>query len=135
MTFDAIATLARGSRPATSWLGVAVAGGAIVVMPLLARAKHRVAVQLGSAATAGDAAQSWLCALSAVAALAGLAANAALGWWWLDPIAGLAIAGFAVREAHETWGGEVCGQAGPHRGRTTRAPRARLLLAVPRTCG
>lgn len=114
VAFDGIATLAGGSRPATSWLGVAVAGGAIVVMPLLARAKHRVAVQLGSAATAGDAGQSWLCALSALAALAGLAANAALGWWWLDPIAGLAIAGLAVREAHQTWRGEVCGDCEPH---------------------
>ena len=110
VTVDAIATLAGASRPATSWLGVAVAGGAILVMPLLARAKHRVAMQLGSAATAGDAAQSWLCAMSAVAALAGVAANAALGWWWLDPIAGLAIAGLAGREGRETWNGRVCGE-------------------------
>ncbi len=108
VTVDAIATLAGASRPATSWLGVAVAGAAILVMPLLARAKHRVAMQLGSAATAGDAAQSWLCAISAVAALAGVAANAALGWWWLDPIAGLAIAGLAGREARETWNGRLC---------------------------
>jgi divalent metal cation (Fe/Co/Zn/Cd) transporter len=114
VTFDAIATLAEGSRPATSWLGAAVAGAAILVMPLLARAKHQVAVQLGSAATAGDAAQSWLCALSAVAALAGVAANAALGWWWLDPIAGLAIAVLATREAHHAWRGEVCGDCQPH---------------------
>jgi len=117
VTVDAIATLAQGSRPATSWLGVAVAGGAILVMPLLARAKHHVALQLGSAATAGDAAQSWLCALSAAAALTGVAANAALGWWWLDPIAGLTIAGLAAREAHQTWRGEVCGDCEPHAGR------------------
>lgn len=114
VTFDAIATLAGGIRPATSWLGVAVAGGAILVMPLLARAKHRVAAQLGSAATAGDAAQSWLCALSAVAVLVGVAANAALGWWSLDPIAGLAVAGVAVREAQDTWGGEVCRECEPY---------------------
>ena len=117
VTFDAIATLAEGSHPASSWLGVAVAGGAIVVMPLLARAKGQAAVQLGSAATAGDAAQSWLCALSAAAALAGVAANAALGWWWLDPIAGLAIAALAAREAHETWRGELCGDCDPHANR------------------
>jgi divalent metal cation (Fe/Co/Zn/Cd) transporter len=58
---------------------VAVAAGAIVFMPLLARAKGRVATQLGSAATAGDAAQSWLCALSAGAVLVGILANAVLG--------------------------------------------------------
>jgi divalent metal cation (Fe/Co/Zn/Cd) transporter len=65
VTLDAISALAGGSHPETSWPGVAVAAGAIIVMPLLARPKGRVAAQLGSAATAGDAAQSWLCAISA----------------------------------------------------------------------
>jgi len=54
VTFDAISTLASGSHPDTSWPGVAVAAGTILFMPLLARAKGRVASRLGSAATAGD---------------------------------------------------------------------------------
>jgi hypothetical protein len=78
------------------------------VMPLLAHAKGRVAAQLGSAATAGDAAQSWLCAIAAAGVLLSIAVNAALGWWWLDPIIGLGIAGLAVHEGRETWGGEMC---------------------------
>jgi hypothetical protein len=82
-------------------------------MPLLARAKGRVAAQLGSAATAGDAAQSWLCAISAAAVLVSIVANAALGWWWLDPIAGLGIAGLAVHEGREAWAGKVCGDCAP----------------------
>jgi divalent metal cation (Fe/Co/Zn/Cd) transporter len=113
LSIDAILTLANGTHPETSWPGVAVAVGAIVFMPLLARAKGRVAAQLGSAATAGDAAQSWLCAIGAAAVLLGLLANAALGWWWLDPLAGLAIAGLAVREGHQAWAGEVCGDCTP----------------------
>jgi divalent metal cation (Fe/Co/Zn/Cd) transporter len=113
VAFDAIDTLAGGSHPGTSWPGVAVAAGAIVFMPLLARAKGRVATQLGSTATAGDAAQSWLCALSAAVILVSILANTALGWWWLDPIAGLAIAGLAVREGREAWAGEVCGDCAP----------------------
>lgn len=83
--------------------------GAIVFMPLLARAKVRVAAQLGSAATAGDAAQSWLCAICAAAVLISILANAVLGWWWLDPIASLAIAGVAVREGRQAWAGGLCG--------------------------
>jgi divalent metal cation (Fe/Co/Zn/Cd) transporter len=90
-----------------------VAAGAIAFMPLLARAKGRVATQLGSAATAGDAAQSWLCAISAAAVVVSILANAAFGWWWLDPIAGLGIAGLAVRAAREAWVGEVCGDCAP----------------------
>jgi divalent metal cation (Fe/Co/Zn/Cd) transporter len=113
LTFDAIRTLADAEDAATSWLGIGVSVGAIVVMPSLARAKGRVATQIGSAATAGDAAQSWLCALMAAAALVGLLLNAAAGWWWLDPIAGLFVAGLAVREGREAWHGETCADCRP----------------------
>jgi divalent metal cation (Fe/Co/Zn/Cd) transporter len=113
LAFDSIKTLADGTHPGTSWLGVAISIGAIVVMPMLARAKGSVATQLGSAATAGDAAQSWLCAIIAAAALVSLLANAAFGWWWLDPIAGLFIAAIAVREGREAWEGETCADCTP----------------------
>jgi divalent metal cation (Fe/Co/Zn/Cd) transporter len=113
LAFDTITTLAGNSHPEVSWPGAAVSGAAIVVMPLLARAKGRVAAQLGSAATAGDAAQSWLCAIIAAAALLSILANASLGWWWLDPIIGLGIAGLAVREGREAWAGEVCADCAP----------------------
>jgi divalent metal cation (Fe/Co/Zn/Cd) transporter len=109
LAFDAISTLAGGSHSHASWRGAVVSAGAIVVMPMLARAKGHVATQLGSGATAGDAAQSWLCAIIAAAALVSIVANAVLGWWWLGPIAGLGIAGLAVREGRQAWAGEVCG--------------------------
>jgi len=113
IAFDAVHTLATATRPDTSWPGVAVSAAAIFLMPLLALAKGHVAAQLGSAATAGDAAQSWLCAISAAAVLVSLLVNAAAGWWWLDPIAGLAIAGLAVREGRKAWAGEVCADCAP----------------------
>ena len=69
-------------------------------------AKGRVAAQLGSVATAGDAAQSWLCAISAAAVLVSIVANSALGWWWLDPITGIGIAALAVHEGRRAWAGE-----------------------------
>jgi hypothetical protein len=56
-----------------------VAAGAILVMLLLARAKGRIATELGSAATAGDAAHSWLCAISAPAVFVSILANAVAG--------------------------------------------------------
>ena len=49
-----------------------------------------------------------LCAYLAAAVFLGLAGNALFGWWWLDPIAALAIAGIAVREGLQTWRGEGC---------------------------
>jgi hypothetical protein len=48
------------------------------------------------------------CAYLAGAVLIGLAANAWLGWWWLDPLIGLAVAAIAVREGLEAWRGEDC---------------------------
>jgi divalent metal cation (Fe/Co/Zn/Cd) transporter len=113
LAFDGIKALAEGSQPAVSWAGAAVAAGAVIVMPLLARAKGRVASELGSAATAGDAAQSMLCAIAAAGVLASIIANAALGWWWLDPVVGLGIAGIAVHEGRRAWTGESCGDCAP----------------------
>jgi divalent metal cation (Fe/Co/Zn/Cd) transporter len=113
LAFDAIDTLLGGTHPDVSGLGVAVTAAAIVFMPLLARAKGRVARQLASAATTGDAAQSWLCAISAAAVLISILANASVGWWWFDPIAGLGIAVLALREGREAWAGEVCGDCTP----------------------
>lgn len=68
-------------------------------MPLLGRAKQRIGERLGSGATAGEGAQNLLCAYMAAGVLVGLAANAALGWWWLDSVFALVIAAIAAENA------------------------------------
>jgi len=74
--------LAAGSIALT---GIALAAAAVAVMPLLGRAKHKLAARLGSAAAAGEGTQNYLCAAQAVAVLAGLAVTAAWpGGWWID---------------------------------------------------
>jgi divalent metal cation (Fe/Co/Zn/Cd) transporter len=108
---DAIRTLLGGDAASTSWVGIALAVSSLVVMPVLGRAKQRVGARLGSVATGGEGTQNLLCAYLAAGVLAGLLANAVLGWWWLDPVVGLAIAVVAVREGVETWRGEECGCA------------------------
>ncbi|MHB8660295.1 MAG: cation transporter [Solirubrobacteraceae bacterium] len=110
---DAIRTLINGEHPGTSWVGMGLSIGSIVVMPLLGRAKRRIGQRLGSAATAGEGAQNLLCAYMAAGVLVGLAANAALGWWWLDPTIALAIAALAISEGREAWAGEGCCVAPP----------------------
>ncbi len=92
-----------GSRPEASTVGVVVATLSLAVMPLLARAKRAVAPALGSAAAVADAKQTNLCALLSGVLLVGLGANAAWGWWWADPLAGLVIATLALVEARRTW--------------------------------
>lgn len=105
---ESLRALAGGERAATSWLGIALAIGSVICMPLLAVAKSRLADRLGSAATKGEGRQNMLCAYLAGALLAGLLANALFGAWWLDPLVGLLIAAVAVKEGREAWRGEGC---------------------------
>lgn len=38
-----------------------------------------------------------------VTTLTGLALNAAVGWWWADPVAAVLVALAALNEARENW--------------------------------
>jgi divalent metal cation (Fe/Co/Zn/Cd) transporter len=94
----------------TSVIGIALTAVALLLMPILGRAKHTLAVHLGSPATAGEGTQNYLCAAQAAAVLVGLAVTA--GWpagWWFDPAIGLAIAAVAVWQGCRAWRGEDCG--------------------------
>ena len=110
---ESIAHLLSAEQASTSIAGIIVTCGSIVFMPLLGRAKLRLGARLGSGATAGEGTQNILCALLAGATLAGLLAQSLLGVWWLDPVAGLFIAGVAVREGLKAWRGEVCADCAP----------------------
>ncbi|HUH15646.1 MAG TPA: cation transporter [Gaiellaceae bacterium] len=111
VAYEAVTKLWHGDRPDTSWIGIALVATSAVGMPLLGRAKTRLAVKLGSGATHGEGTQNILCGYLALAVLAGLLGNALLGWWWLDPVAALAIAGLALHEGRRSWRGETCGCA------------------------
>lgn len=99
--------LAR-DHPQVSWVGIGLAAFTAPTMPLLARAKRRVATTLNSSAAVKEASQTQLCAYLSVALLVGLGANALLDWWWADPLTALAIAGVALKEGRESWRGEGC---------------------------
>src|SRR3954451_11605338 len=114
--FESIKTLVDAEHAAVSRVGIALALGSVIFMPMLAIAKQRLADQLGSAATAGEGRQNMLCAYLAGALLAGLLGNALAGAWWLDPTVGLLIAGVAVSEGREAWRGEGCCVSSPLEG-------------------
>jgi divalent metal cation (Fe/Co/Zn/Cd) transporter len=113
VAFESGKALIAGEHPDVSWVGIALAVGSVIFMPLLGIAKQRLADQLGSAATAGEGRQNMLCAYLAGALLVGLLGNALAGAWWLDPVVGLLIAGVAVKEGAEAWRGEGCCVASP----------------------
>ena len=64
--------------------------------------------ELGSSAGHSESRQNMLCAYLSAALLIGLTLNAALGWWWADPLTALVIAAVAAREGRESWRGESC---------------------------
>jgi divalent metal cation (Fe/Co/Zn/Cd) transporter len=108
---EAIETLIEGAAAETSWLGIVLTAGTLVLCPWLGRAKQRIGERLGSRATYGEGTQNVLCAILAGAVLVGLAANTLFGLWWFDPVIALAIAAACVREGQKAWRGEECGCA------------------------
>ena len=95
--------LVLADRPEESMVGIVMAALSLAVMPALARAKRRLAPLMGSRAVEAEAKQTLLCALMSGGLLVGLGANAALGWWWADPLAGVFIASLAAHETVAVW--------------------------------
>src|SRR5712691_3464871 len=99
--------LLTGDRPEESVVGIVLMALSLIVMPLLARAKLRLAASLGSRALRADAHETIVCAWLSATTLLGLGLNAVLGWWWADPVAALAVLPLIVREGIEAWMGEA----------------------------
>lgn len=88
-------------RPEESTVGIILALVSLIVMPVLAWRKRKIAARLHSRSLEADAMQTALCTYLSAFLLVGLLANSLFGWWWADPVAGLAIAVIAAREGLE----------------------------------
>jgi divalent metal cation (Fe/Co/Zn/Cd) transporter len=95
---DAAHALWARDTPRRTVVGVVIAALSVTIMPLLARAKRRVAVALASRALSKDATQTDLCAYLSAIVLGGLLLNAVFGWWWADPVAALAMSPIIAKE-------------------------------------
>jgi len=100
--------LIGGVDPAHSTLGIVITAISVAVMPFLSYTERRAGRELGSATAVADSKQTLICTYLSAAVLIGLVLNSLLGWWWADAIAGLVIAGFAIREGIEAWRGDAC---------------------------
>jgi divalent metal cation (Fe/Co/Zn/Cd) transporter len=98
VAYDSVHSLLQREEPAGSITGVVLLVFSVIVMPLLARAKRRVAAGLGSGALTADAKQTSLCAYLSVIALAGVGLNTLFGWWWADAAAALAMVPIIAKE-------------------------------------
>jgi divalent metal cation (Fe/Co/Zn/Cd) transporter len=106
VAIEAAKTLIEGEAPHSSYIGIALAIASLIVMPLLARAKRRVAAAIASRALVADSRQTDICAWLSAILLAGLVLNAWQGWWWSDPVAALLMVPFIAKEGVEALKGE-----------------------------
>ncbi|MBW0088974.1 cation transporter [Pseudonocardia sp. KRD-184] len=108
VTAESARALLGGAEAERSTVGIVLVAVSVVVMPFLSLAQRRAGTELGSASAVADSKQTLLCTYLSAAVLVGLVLNAALGWWWADPVAGLVLAVLAVREGRAAWRGDLC---------------------------
>jgi divalent metal cation (Fe/Co/Zn/Cd) transporter len=105
--FEAAKSLVMREEPERSWPGIVIAALSLIVMPLLARAKRKVAAGISSRALVADSKQTDICAYLSAILLGGLGLNALFGWSWADPVAGLIMAPIIAKEGLESLRGET----------------------------
>lgn len=108
VTYDSIKSLVRREAPDESIPGIVLAVVSLIVMPLLVRAKRRVARRINSVALMADSKQTELCTYLSAILLAGLLLNSLVGWWWADSVAALIMVPIIVKEGIEGLRGETC---------------------------
>ena len=108
VAFDAVKSLIFQERPDESYVGIGLAFVSLIVMPILAREKRKVATRLNSRAMQADSKQTDICAYLSAILLGGLLLNALVGWWWADPIAALVMIPIIAKEGIEALQGKTC---------------------------
>jgi divalent metal cation (Fe/Co/Zn/Cd) transporter len=96
-------TLIAASHPGHSPLGIAWTAATCAVMLALAAAKSQTGRRLGNRTLQTESRVTLIDAYLAAAVLLGLLLNAVVGWWWADPLAGLVIVYYGIREAREAF--------------------------------
>lgn len=108
VSVDAVLALTGIREPDHSPIGIVLAAVSLAIMPFLSLIERRTGTELGSASAVADSKQTLICSYLSAAVLLGLVLNLAFGWTWADPVAGLVIVVFAVREGLEAWRGDAC---------------------------
>ena len=100
--YEAVGALLGGEGPEVSTVALVLSVLSILIMPTLAYLKGRTGRAMGSRALLADSVETWVCAYLSVALLAAVGLNAALGWWWADPLGSLAMLPVILWQGWET---------------------------------
>jgi divalent metal cation (Fe/Co/Zn/Cd) transporter len=108
IAYESGITLIHREIPERSIPGILVAAISVIVMPVLAKAKRKLAAAIGSGAMHADSRQTDFCTYLSAILLGGLLLNAVAGWWWADPIAGLVMVPIIAKEGLDGLKGKTC---------------------------
>lgn len=108
VTLASVLALWREVQAETSWMGISITAAALIVMPVLSRAKRKAGKATGNLALSADAVQSATCAYLAGLTLTGLALNAMFHIRWVDPAAALVAVPIICLEGRKALQGESC---------------------------
>jgi divalent metal cation (Fe/Co/Zn/Cd) transporter len=108
IAYESATALIGHEIPQRSIPGIIVAALSLIVMPVLARAKRKVAAGISSGAMRADSRQTDFCTYLSAILLGGLLLNAVAGWWWADPIAGLVMVPIIAKEGVDGVKGKAC---------------------------
>jgi len=92
--------------PNPSLLGIIVAVASIIVMPILFYLKYQTGKAIGSRSLVADSKETLACVFLSISLFIGLVLNYLYGLWQADPIVGLVIMIFLIKEGYNTLKGE-----------------------------
>lgn len=103
VAFESIRDLVTQDKAGASLIGIVLNVVALLVMTPIAVAQRRTGRALDNPVLVAQSTETWVSNALSITVLAGLGLNAALGWWWADPVVALIVAGFAVQSGREAW--------------------------------
>ena len=99
--YESLKKLLTREIPQPSLFGIIIAVVSLIVMPILFYSKYRVGKKIGSISLIADSKQTLACVFLSASLLIGLGLNYLFGFWPADPIVGLIMVAFLVREGVE----------------------------------
>ncbi|HOM87919.1 MAG TPA: cation transporter [Spirochaetota bacterium] len=106
IAYESISKLYYKEIPSPSFIGIIIAVASIVVMPVLYYKKIKTAKAINSKSLSSDAKETLACTFLSLALLIGLGLNYLKGWWQADPVVGLVVTIYLIKEGIEILSGE-----------------------------
>jgi cation diffusion facilitator family transporter len=104
--YESTNKLVSQEAPNPSLFGIIIAIVSLIAMPILFYQKYKTGKALGSGSLVADSKETLACLFLSFALFIGLGANYLFGWWQADPVVGLIIVIFLIREGYEALKGE-----------------------------